>query len=666
MNGRILLLAALPLLVASCNVQESTFATAQDDVILAPRFAATAIVPDADSVTVVLKTESGEHDTSRTVPFVRGGQIPLGRLPPDVRFTLTMKGWSYVDGHEVIAWWTSAKDSSGSNTQRRITMPDPQQSVTPLSSSIPESSRPTNGGDSVLFKGKLISLPAGAYVTTDGSDPRTSGSAKPAIQPYMTDSAPTIRIAVKTEARLDSGRPALWSPVKTFHLVVDPLDTLTSLDTLILSSWSRWSDSIDLDVDTNATTHKDSLNSSGVIQAQFLPDVFERTDTLVSFFGDDPLSVKLHCYVVPSTVRATIRVGLQPVPPDSFVEIFFPRDSTVKVIVDNHGHSRTYTIRLASKPNTNIPERLDSLKSPSTGLKRDPTDNTKFMIEVPAGQDSLTLQPFVSPECSTRIAGKILASGEMTAAPVGQDTATILLEVFHDRTDVTPLKIVVRVSHTLPIAFRDTTNGVPWRDAPYDTLVYNSRKYRTVVVGTARWMAENLNYRVDSSFCAGQSVEVCAKFGRLYTWAGAADTTPHYDSVGLPFSSHLQGVCPVGWHLPSASEWQTLIDLLGSSRAAALLQSYGTSWIPATGQDSLGMRILPAGHRTITVTAPFYYLAGQNSEAWFWSSTQSATQKHATAFRISSNTGLVSFVPENPKAEALSVRCVSDTAVVAP
>jgi len=249
---------------------------------------------------------------------------------------------------------------------------------------------------------------------------------------------------------------------------------------------------------------------------------------------------------------------------------------------------------------------------------------------------------------------------------VGLDTATIQLKVFADSTRPSTT-YQVRVSHTLPIAFRDTTYDVPWRDVPYDTLVHNSRKYRTIVVGTARWMAENLNYRVDSSFCAAQTVEACAKYGRLYTWTGAADTTPRYDSLGLPFSGHLQGVCPVGWHLPSISEWQTMVDLLGSSRAAALLQSYGTSWTPATGEDSLGMRILPAGHRTITITtAPYYRFMGLNSEAWFWSSTQGATQSQASAFRISSSTGLASIVPENPKAEALSVRCVSDTAVVAP
>jgi uncharacterized protein (TIGR02145 family) len=124
--------------------------------------------------------------------------------------------------------------------------------------------------------------------------------------------------------------------------------------------------------------------------------------------------------------------------------------------------------------------------------------------------------------------------------------------------------------------------------------------YKTVKIGGQWWMAQNLNYETDSSFCYKDSAEFCEKYGRLYTWDAVVD------------------VCPDGWHLPSKAEWETLITAVGGQATAGKMLK---STSGGKGSDAFGFSALPAGYR---VKGGGYLYAGAHT--FFRSSTVSSTE----------------------------------------
>jgi len=182
----------------------------------------------------------------------------------------------------------------------------------------------------------------------------------------------------------------------------------------------------------------------------------------------------------------------------------------------------------------------------------------------------------------------------------------------------------------------DTLTSIPWNDtvSTYGSLydARDGRVYRTVKIGEQVWMAENLNYKVDSSwwFTGCQSTnenDSCklldenltrgALYGRCYTWAAlmglpaGCDTsfclTPDScKTKSCPFSAYppSRGVCPVGWHVPSYVEWTILLDRVvrdghvgsGNGGLALRATSGWKFYSPSSGGlDLFGFRGLPAG-----------------------------------------------------------------------
>ena len=130
----------------------------------------------------------------------------------------------------------------------------------------------------------------------------------------------------------------------------------------------------------------------------------------------------------------------------------------------------------------------------------------------------------------------------------------------------------------------------------------DGKSYKTVVIGGKTWMAENLNFVTDSSFCVEDIPANCDKYGRFYQEFDAEDA------------------CPEGWAIPQASDWRDLTNAVkeefgdnnGSLRAVGEWENtiFGDN---VTATNASGFSALPAGYRAKTGEYD-----GLGTKAYFW------------------------------------------------
>jgi uncharacterized protein (TIGR02145 family) len=161
----------------------------------------------------------------------------------------------------------------------------------------------------------------------------------------------------------------------------------------------------------------------------------------------------------------------------------------------------------------------------------------------------------------------------------------------------------------------------------------DGKKYRTVVIGGKRWMAENLNYRVKgNSWCYGNDNSYCDKYGRLYDWNTA------------------KTVCPTGFHLPSREEWDDLVDAAGGKGVAGKKLTAKSG----NGTDNFGFSALLGGLRL--PDGSFY--AADDIAGYWWTATENSGG--TTYYRYVNGYSYEYVYERGYTSYGLSVRCVAD------
>ncbi len=185
----------------------------------------------------------------------------------------------------------------------------------------------------------------------------------------------------------------------------------------------------------------------------------------------------------------------------------------------------------------------------------------------------------------------------------------------------------------------------------------NGQTYKTVKIGKQVWMAENLNFKTDSSFCYNDSAEYCEKYGRLYRWAAAVGKSESECGNGytcsLP-SGNIQGVCPSGWHLPTRDEFDTLIAAVGGRSTAGNVLKSTSGWNSSgNGIDAFAFSALPASRRD---NYGGYYHEGYYAD--IWSSTEVSSDA-ACYMKLGYDSG-IAYLHNSRKDYGFSVRCLKD------
>lgn len=186
--------------------------------------------------------------------------------------------------------------------------------------------------------------------------------------------------------------------------------------------------------------------------------------------------------------------------------------------------------------------------------------------------------------------------------------------------------------------------------------------YKTICIGNQTWMAENLKVRRyrngdlipsiqdNREWCNLKIGAWCnydnqqlyeSQYGKLYNWFALDDN---------------RILAPEGWHVPSYSEWETLIVNLGGTKSSreVLRDSNVHSWgNPTNGDtDAIAIRTIYGGYRS----AEGGFCKNKQSDYW-WSNLGISAVNWGISEHLGTNYAFQHF---ETKLGGYSVRCVMD------
>ena len=195
---------------------------------------------------------------------------------------------------------------------------------------------------------------------------------------------------------------------------------------------------------------------------------------------------------------------------------------------------------------------------------------------------------------------------------------------------------------------------------------YDGNTYPTVTIGTQTWMAENLKV---THYPNGTEILLVTD---SLTWANLEDnntdvayciynnnTSNEMDTYGALYTyAAAKDACPMGWHLPTDTEWTTLENYISNdghngTEGSALKATNG--WYEdGNGIDIYGFTALPGGYRNSI--GAFNNTVGYYS--FWWSSTEN-NNSLANLRYLRYSDGDV-YHNDYYKSSGLSVRCIKD------
>ncbi len=191
----------------------------------------------------------------------------------------------------------------------------------------------------------------------------------------------------------------------------------------------------------------------------------------------------------------------------------------------------------------------------------------------------------------------------------------------------------------------------------------DEKVYKTVVIGTQTWMAENLNvatFRNGDPIPEAKTTEKWEKagiegkpawcyynnnpsngliYGKLYNWYAVNDP---------------RGISPDGFHVPSDKEWSVLIEFLSNNNDSGSQMKNTNGWSEnGNGTNSIGFSGFPGGIRDNDG-----YFNHIDNKGYWWSSSESKINNawYRSIYSYSDNT----FRGSELMSVGFSLRCIRD------
>ena len=189
--------------------------------------------------------------------------------------------------------------------------------------------------------------------------------------------------------------------------------------------------------------------------------------------------------------------------------------------------------------------------------------------------------------------------------------------------------------------------------------------YHTVKIGTQTWMVENL---ITTKFNDGTSIPIEESknweilTSPAYSWYNN-DAITYKNTYGALYNWYAinsSKLAPLGWHIPTQTEWTTLRDYVSVSNSKALASN--TNWeasliTGAIGNDlsknnSTGFSALPGGWRTSNLN-----FSGIGQMGWWWSATNAGGNWNYVFYM---HTNIEAALIYTGSTQGMSVRCIKD------
>ena len=178
--------------------------------------------------------------------------------------------------------------------------------------------------------------------------------------------------------------------------------------------------------------------------------------------------------------------------------------------------------------------------------------------------------------------------------------------------------------------------GHVWKTTNLQTFTYQNGDSIKLIIQDEFWQSET-----QGAFSKYNNSDSLANiYGLLFNWQAVNDP---------------RGLCPKGWHVATAEEWQDLIDACGGKDKAAMRLKAKDYWIEQHEKilKYNAFRAIPGGNRKENGI-----FNGLGISGTFWSATET-TQDTAWAFFMNSAHARVGSEAGH-KLNALSCRCVLD------